>query len=446
MYRLRYSLSEPAEVKCMDVRVGSAPVRGRVRAPPSKSYSHRAILLAGMANGSISIAEPLRSADTKASERVATAFGATVQSPTDRTIEIEGCRGTPEIPDDVINCANSGTTMRLAIGLSSLVDGMTVLTGDQSLRSRPQGPLLRALSELGAETWSTRGTGEAPVVIKGPIKGGPVSIPGDVSSQYISSLLMAGALTANGIQIDLETSLKSAPYVDITREVMREFGADSQASDDHYSVSGGQSYSRDRSYAVPGDFSSISYLASAGAIAGDPTVTIEGAAPGAQGDSAIVDILDRMGADVDWNKDDELLTVGPGSLTGVEVDVGDTPDLLPTIAAIGAVAGGVTRIVNCEHVRYKETDRVSAMAHELDRLGAVVEESHEELIVRGGESDLTGAEVDGHRDHRIIMALTIAALGASGQTTITGASHVDVSFPDFFDVMADLGMDIRRTD
>jgi 3-phosphoshikimate 1-carboxyvinyltransferase len=151
-----------------------------------------------------------------------------------------------------------------------------------------------------------------------------------------------------------------------------------------------------------------------------------------------------MGADVDWDRDNGSIAVRHSELSGTEVDVGDTPDLLPTIATLGAVADGDTRIVNCEHVRYKETDRVSAMAEELTKMGATVTEEEDVLTVHGDESALEGTAVDGRGDHRIVMSLAVAGLVAEGTTTITGGEHVDVSFPEFFDVLYDLGADVRR--
>ncbi len=427
----------------MDVRISASSVEGRAKAPPSKSYTHRAILAGGLVDEA-TVTDYLDSADTRASQRAAAGFGATIESGDDG-LHIQGCAGEPTVPADVIDCANSGTTMRLATGIAGLVDGITVLTGDRSLRSRPQGPLLTALADLGARAESAAGDGTAPLVVKGPIAGGTVSIPGDVSSQYISALLMAGGLTEHGIDIELETPLKSAPYVDITIEVLDAFGVKATSTDVGFRVEGNQHYEASNPYPVPGDFSSISYLASAGAIAGDPAVTVEGARPSVQGDTAIISILEEMGAAISWDRSTGELTVERSALTGTTVDVGDTPDLLPTIAAVGAIAGGTTRIENCEHVRYKETDRVAAMAAELETLGAVVEEHHDVLIIEGEESTLIGGTVDGYGDHRIIMALTLVGLVADEPVTITGAEHVDVSFPSFFDVMRDLGALVTET-
>jgi 3-phosphoshikimate 1-carboxyvinyltransferase len=254
---------------------------------------------------------------------------------------------------------------------------------------------------------------------------------------------MAGALTDEGIEVRLETELKSAPYVDVTLEVLEAFGVEAAATDAGFRVAGGQTYDAGDGYDVPGDFSSMSYLLAAGAVAGGADgVVVTGARPSAQGDSAIVDVLERMGASIAWDREAGEITVERSALSGVEVDVGDTPDLLPTIAALGAVAEGDTRIVNCEHVRYKETDRVAAMATELESLGAAVTEEHDTLTVHGDESDLTGARVDGRGDHRLVMALSVVGLVATGTTTVAGAEDVDVSFPGFFDALATLGADV----
>ncbi|MEF8858590.1 MAG: 3-phosphoshikimate 1-carboxyvinyltransferase [Halolamina sp.] len=435
----------------MKRHVSRSQVAGSCRAPPSKSYTHRAILAAGYAD-SATVEGPLVSADTKATMRAVEAFGGSVdrlQLEDDGTLPVDGFDGRPETPDDVINCQNSGTTMRLVTACAALGDGLSVLTGDESLRSRPQGPLLAALDDLGGRAESTRGNGQAPLVVGGPLSGGDVSIPGDVSSQYITALLMAGAVTEEGLDIELETALKSAPYVDITLEVLDGYDVDTERTADGFRVPGGQQYRpAGGSYAVPGDFSSISYLAAAGAVAATDhaKVIVEGAEPSAQGDTAIVEVLDRMGANIDWDRDAGEISIAGGELTGIEVDVGDTPDLLPTIAAVGAIADGDTRIVNCEHVRYKETDRVNAMAEELGKMGVETTEEQDTLTIHGAETELVGAEVDGRSDHRIAMALAVAGLVAEGTTTIDGAEHVDVSFPSFWTVLDDLGATVTESE
>jgi len=440
-----------ADAAGMDARVSRSGVAGEVRAPPSKSYTHRAVLAAGYGPG-MRVERPLVSADTRATMRAVEAYGGAVRdgdgdggegsvSDGADAIAVDGFEGRPAVPGDVLDCANSGTTIRLVTAAAALADGLTVLTGDASLRSRPQGPLLDAIDQLGGRAESTRGDGRAPLIVGGPIDGGRAAIPGDVSSQFVTALLMAGAVTPDGVDVALETELKSAPYVEITREVCEAFGVDTAATGDGFRVPGGQRYAAD-SYTVPGDFSSASFLLAAGALAGDPAVEVTGLYPGAQGDSAFVDVLDRMGADVTWDREAGAVRVAPGALAGIEVSVADTPDLLPPIAAVGAVADGDTRIVDAEHVRYKETDRVAAMASELERLGAAVTEGPDALVVHGGRSRLRGARVDGHDDHRIVMALAVAGLAADGRTVVEGAEHVDVSFPGFVETLSSLGADI----
>jgi 3-phosphoshikimate 1-carboxyvinyltransferase len=424
----------------MDVDISRSTVRGQAQAPPSKSYTHRAILAAGYGDGA-RVRDPLVSADTRATMRAVETFGGSVES-RDGDLVVDGFAGDPTVPDAVLDCANSGTTMRLATATAALADGLTVLTGDASLRSRPQGPLVRAIDQLGGRAESTRGNGQAPLVVGGPILGGSAAIPGDVSSQFVTALLMAGAATDAGVDITLQTELKSAPYVDITLELLDAFGVSARRTGGGFSVRGRQRYRAD-SYTVPGDFSSLSYLLAAGALAGE-SLTVAGAYPSAQGDQAIVDALDRMGGRVDWDREAGALSVTRSDLTGIEVSVADTPDLLPTLAVLGAAADGTTTITDCEHVRYKETDRVRAMAEALDSMGGAVEEREATLVVHGGETNLEGATVDGRRDHRIVMALSVAGLVADGTTRVTGADHVDVSFPGFFDVLADLGADIER--
>ena len=428
----------------MDATIRTSTVVGTAQAPPSKSYTHRAILAAGYAD-SATVHDPLLSADTRATIRAVEAFGGNVTESADSdTLQVEGFDGTPAVPTDVIDCANSGTTMRLVTATACLADGLTILTGDESLRSRPQGPLLRAIEQLGGRAESTRNNGQAPLIVGGPITGGTAAIPGDVSSQYITALLMAGAVTDAGVDISLQTELKSAPYVDITIEVLEEFGVTARQTDRGFSVGGFQKYDAGSGYTVPGDFSSISYLIAAGVLAAAEELRITGAYPSAQGDQAIVDIVRQMGGDVTWDEDAGEITATRSDLSGIEVGVEDTPDLLPTIAVLGAAADGTTTITDCEHVRYKETDRVRAMAESLEKLGAVVEEAEETLTIHGGESSLTGATVDGRADHRIIMSLAIAGLIADGETTVTGCEHVDVSFPGFFDLLTGLGADVLR--
>ena len=419
----------------MELTVSRSRVSGRVEAPPSKSYTHRGILAGALGDG-VRVLNPLRSADTEASTRCARGLGASIDE-RGGDIVIDGVDGAPKTPDDVLDCGNSGTTTRLFAGAASLVDGLAVLTGDESLRSRPNGPLLSSLRELGATARSTRGDGRAPLVVGDSLEGGKTTIDGSVSSQFISSLLFASPLT-DGATVAIEGTLKSRPYVDITLEVLAEMGIDVHETDDGFEVPGGQRYTSDE-FRVPGDFSSASYPLAAGAVAGEAHV--ENLYPSAQGDEAILEILKRMGASVDWDRDDGVARVSGDAddLTGVTFDASNNPDLTPTVAALGAAAGGETRIVDAEHVRYKETDRLEAMATELGKMGAVIDEERDALYVDGESSELVGAHVDGRHDHRVVMALGVAGLVAEGETTVETAESVDVSYPGFADDLAALG-------
>lgn len=425
----------------MKIAVEPSGVEGRVEAPPSKSYTHRAFL-SGLLADETRVRDPLSSADPRASMRCAAGLGATIREQ-DNYVVVDGVVGSPETPADVLECGNSGTTLRLFTGAAALVDGTTVFTGDESLRGRPNGPLLTSLEELGARAHSTRGDGTAPIVVEGPIEGGSTRIDGGVSSQFISSLLFAAPLTPEGAEITVEGDLKSRPYVDITLEVMREFGVEASESTDGFSVPGDQRY-RLEEFQVPGDFSNASYPLAAGAVAGDVHVT--NLYPSAQGDSVIIDVLDRMGADIDWSQEEGVARVTQDDLVGVEFDASDNPDLVPTVAVLGAAAEGETRVVNAEHLRYKETDRLEAMATELGRMNASIEETEDGLVVDGDASRLRGAEVSGRHDHRVVMALAVAGLVAEGRTVIDSAEAVRISYPDFTDALYALGADIRKAE
>ncbi|MDY6780389.1 MAG: 3-phosphoshikimate 1-carboxyvinyltransferase, partial [Halobacteria archaeon] len=290
----------------MELRVSNSDVEGHVDAPPSKSYTHRAVLAGGLADET-RVVNPLRSADTRASVRCTKGLGAEITDD-EGDLVVEGVEGEPEVPDDVLNCANSGTTLRLFAGASSLADGTTVLTGDSSLRERPNGPLLDALESLGGRANSTRSNGRAPLVVEGRIDGGEVSIDGTVSSQFISSLLLATPPTEEGARIEVVGGLKSRPYVEITLEVLDSFGVECEEDGEEFRLGGGQEYSVEGGeYRVPGDFSSASYPLAAGGVAGGE-VEVGNLYPSAQGDSVIVDVLDRMGADVSWDRESGVVT------------------------------------------------------------------------------------------------------------------------------------------
>jgi 3-phosphoshikimate 1-carboxyvinyltransferase len=420
----------------MKVSAGISRINGEVFAPSSKSYTHRAITVASLSEECV-VNMPLLSADTLATVRACEAFGARVEKQHDRLV-VHGFRGKPNVPDDVIDVANSGTTLRFMTAISALAKGSTVLTGDSSIRTRPNKPLLEVLNDLGVEAFSTRGNGCAPIVVRGGFNGGNATIEGSISSQFISALLIASPLTERDTIISIKGNLKSRPYVDVTIEMLRQAGVEIITKENgniSFVIPANQAYNL-KEYTVPGDFSSASYLLAAAAMTGS-TVVVKNLFPSKQGDVEIIDVLRRMGADITWDMEEGTVKVtGKGKLKAITFDAGATPDLVPTVAVLAACAEGVTLIRNAEHVRYKETDRLHAMAVELTKMGISVKEERDSLTITGGE--LQGAELHGWHDHRIVMSLTIAGMVA-GNTTVDTVESVDISYPGFFDDMKRLG-------
>lgn len=414
----------------MRLKVTASNVEGSVLASPSKSYTHRAMTLALLADGESVLRRPLLGEDTLATLEAVKAFGAIVTN--GEELRIVG--GALKCPDDVIDARNSGTTIRLMAGVASLLPCVTVLTGDESVRRRPMQPLIDALAMMGVRCESTRGNGLAPLIVKGPNKGARTEIRGDVSSQFISSLLISSALKEVDTEIVLTTPLKSRPYVDITMEMMTRFGAACRATGQGFLVQGGQRY-RPRDYTVPGDFSSAAFPLAAGALTGK--VTVWNLDPqDAQGDRAFLDILRSLGAEVEWKGDS--LTCSSAELSATDIDLGDAPDLFPMAAVMCAYAKGESRIYNASHVRLKESDRIAATALFLKDMGADIVETEDGCVVRGGRP-LHGTKVDAFNDHRILMAAAVAGLKASGETVISDGDCHRISYPGFVSDMRSLG-------
>lgn len=426
-------------IKSQDIivaKVKKSEVYGEVEAPPSKSYTHRSIVIGSLGHYS-RIEKPLLSADTLATVGACRAMGAEIDVKDDH-LEVAGVIGRPKVPDDVINAANSGTTMRLCLSMAALADGATVFTGDSSLRTRPNGPLIKALNDLGSICFSTRHNGRAPVVVQGPMKGGEIFIEGGISSQFISSLLISCPFARRDTTINIKGELKSKPYVEVTLEMMEKAGGKVATDFKEFHIESDQDYHL-KSYRVPGDFSSASYMLAAGALAGK--VTVSNLFESKQGDAAIMEYLLDMGANVFWDTEKGTVTVEQAGLRGIDIDAGATPDLVPTLAVLAACAKGTTRITNAAHVRYKETDRLHAMATELKKMGADITEEPDGLIINGGR--LKGAKVDGYDDHRIVMALSIAGMMATGTTSVDTAGSVDISYPGFFADLKRIGAKVE---
>ena len=437
---------------------------GQVTIPGSKSHTIRAVAIASLARGESIIRAPLVSEDTSAALDTYRALGAGIggvgrvcrppQADACPPLEppewrITGLSGHVRTPDNVLDVRNSGVTLRTALGTCALLrEGLAVLTGDAQIRRRPAGPLAQSLTDLGATVRSTRGNGCAPFVVEGRLRGGETTIEGS-TSQYVTGLLVNTPL-ADGDSVIRVTKLNEAPYVEMTLDWLRRqsirFEHDGLTE---FRVPGGQVYLPvDRS--IPADWSSATFFVGAGALPGND-VTLHGLdLADTQGDKAILDYVRAMGASVTVH--DSEIRIRGQELVGCELDLNATPDALPTLAVLGCFARGVTRLVNVPQARIKETDRIAVMASELGKLGAKVEELPDGLIVH--ESRLHPAELEGHDDHRVVMALAIAGCSLAPvdaarlhvDTLIHGAEAAAVTFPEFADCLKSLGADITLAD
>lgn len=418
--------------------VHRSTIEGVVDAPASKSYTHRAIVCGLLSRGTTRVRNPLHSDDTETTLRLSEMLGADVSRGKD--IEISG-PGELKAPATEMDCHGSGTTLRIFTALSALTSGRCVLTGDDTLRKRPIGDLLEGLRQLGIDAKSIGGNAKPPVEIRGQgLTGGTVRIRGDVTSQYITGLLFACSRAKEDSKIELTTKLESRPYVEMTIDVMRQFGADAEPFDDwsHLIVWGNQDYQA-QDYSVEGDFSSAAFLMAAGALAGQ--VSVKGLRnDSVQGDAAVVRLLESMESQVRSNS--EGYTINSNELEAIEIDASDIPDLVPVLTVLATQANGTTTIYNAGRLRLKESDRMASTSQELRKMGAKISESKDSLVITGPTS-LRGSVLDSHDDHRIAMAGVIAGLAAEGHTVIENIGCVRKSYPDFIRDMQSIGAQIE---
>ncbi|MFW9889699.1 MAG: 3-phosphoshikimate 1-carboxyvinyltransferase, partial [Candidatus Thorarchaeota archaeon] len=359
--------------------VNHSIVNGTVHAPPSKSYMHRAIVCGLFSRGTTRIRNVLLSDDTETTLKLSEMMGADVRRGDD--IEIKG-PDELKAPSSEMNCHGSGTTLRIFTAISALTKGRCVLTGNESLRRRPLGDLLDGLRQLGADARSLSGNGLPPVEIYGQrFRGSTVRIRGDVSSQYVTGLLFACSRANEASTIELTTELESRPYVEMTLNIMRQFGVEAEPSYDwrNFSVPGNQEY-QSQDYTVEGDFSSAAFLMAAGALTG--RVKVRGLRNDSiQGDAEAVSLLKTMGLEVISGEDS--FKVSHNEIQAIEIDASDIPDLVPVMTVMATQANGTTRIYNAGRLRLKECDRLAATSQELRKMGAEISESTDGLIVRG---------------------------------------------------------------
>lgn len=418
----------------MDLHIQKSALNGTVEIPGSKSHTIRAVAIAALAEGESEIRSPLESADARAAFSAYRAFGATI-SEEPELWRVQGTGPQPNLPDDVIDTGNSGTTMNIALGTAALVrDGLVVLTGDAQVRRRPCAPLAQALTDLGAKVRATRGGACPPYIIEGPLRGGTTTIEA-MTSQYVTSLLMSCVLAESDSTI-LVPLMHEKPYVTMTLDWLARQGVTLTHDDDYteFHVPGAQRYAPVRRR-IPGDFSSATFFLAAGALPGNNVLCNGLDLEDTQGDKAVVDYLREMGAMV--TVEGEGIRVCSEGLKGCELDLNATPDALPMMAVLACFAEGITRLVNVPQARLKETDRIAVMCKELRTLGARVEELADGLVIQ--QSELHAATVEGHGDHRVVMSLAMAASQIEGETVIRGAEAMRITFPTFVEAVADLG-------
>ncbi len=408
-------------------------INGAVNIPGSKSVSHRALIAAGLAEGSSLLKELLICEDTLYTVNALRQLGIQIIL-RGNNAEVLGMEGKFPVSDrrSEIFMGNSGTSFRLLLSTVALSRGDYILSGSPRMNERPIGALTTVLSRMGVKLACLEKKGYPPVRIQAQgIPGGKVVIAGDQSSQFVSSLLLAGPYAEKDMEIEVDGQLVSRPYVDITLDVMEHFGVYVVRSDYHYiRVPCRQTY-RSCRFTIEGDVSSASYFWAAAAVTGG-TVTTTNIHPKTtrQGDLRFLEILAQMGCHVESGR--AHVTVGGGSLCGIDADMSTMPDMVPTLAAIALFANGKTVIRNVPHLRYKESDRLAAVASEWRRLGSRIEELPDGLIIYGNHK-LHGTTLESHDDHRLAMALAVVGLKVPG-VKIKNEGCVNKSFPQFWNL------------
>ncbi len=400
--------------------------RGKVSVnlPPSKSYTQRALIAAALADGVSVVRNPSPSSDSVTMVRALRQFGIPIDE-LPGAFRIVGCAGRPPAGDRVIHVGNAGTCLRFLTGFSALVPGTTTLTGDPEMLRRPVSRLVEALRDAGVDACCE--TPYPPVTVRGGSPfGGRITLSASESSQFLSALLLIAPGCATPLEVTLTGSLSSAPYAAMTIALMRDFGVHISSDGSAYRLSRPGAY-RGREYDVESDVSSATYFGAAAAITGN-TVTIRGVRRDTlQGDIGFFPLISAMGCGVGFGDDD--VTVSGGELRGVNADMNALPDSVPALAVAAAFASTPSTISGVEHLRHKETDRLSALHNELGKIGARTSVSGGEFTITPGP--LRGAVVETYKDHRIAMSFAVAGLRLRGMRIIDPGC-VAKSFPDFW--------------
>lgn len=410
-------------------------MQGSITASPSKSHTLRAILFASLAKGTSTIRDYLPSPDASAMINACKQLGAQITQK-EKTITITGNSGFLKNPDDIIDCGNSGQVLRFVAAIASLMKNYVVFTGDESIRhNRPAQPLIEGLSHLDVFCISTKNDGHAPLIVKGPLKPGKTKLQGQ-DSQPVSALLIACAFAEGVSEITVEEPGEK-PWVDLTLHWFDRLGIIYKNENYTRYTLAGHAKLNAFDYQVPGDFSSLAFPIVA-AIITQSQITIHNVdMSDVQGDKKIIKCLQQMGANISFDESERTLQINKSpTLTGITIDVDDMIDAVPILAVVGCYAQGTTVITGAKIARNKECDRLQAITQELSKMGAKIKEFPEGLEIK--QSNLVGAKLDSHHDHRIVMSCVVAALAAKGESLIDGADWVKKSYPNFFQDMTSL--------
>ncbi len=419
----------------MKCKIEKARLSGKIVCPPNKSYTHRAIFLSTLAKGKSQISNVLLSRDTIATINACKNFGAQINTDgSNLTIESSG---NINLQSSQIDASNSGTTIRIAAAISSLSDNKITLSGDASLQKRPMQLLLDALESLGASCTST--DGKPPITVKGKIRGGEVTIPGSVSSQFISALMIAAPKTENGIILNIEGELVSKPYLEATTSAMKKFGVKVETIIPYKKYKIPRQDYISTNFVIPSDFSSMALLLSAAVLLGGDFLIHASVGDLPQGDREIIGHLEKMGVRVNIS-DNTISVKSPSMLEGGKFDLSNTPDLLPAMAILALKTSKPIDIYNVKHARFKETDRIAILARELVKIGVMVKEKEDGLVLQAPREP-KGAELDSSDDHRLFMAFCIAGMFV-GNCVVSDPESVDVSYPSFIEDMNKVGAKI----
>jgi 3-phosphoshikimate 1-carboxyvinyltransferase len=413
------------------IKIEPKKLSGKVYIPPSKSLLHRAVIAAGLSCGASRIENVLMSQDIKATCRVMRNLGVDIAEE-DKALVIQG-KGCIELTNNIMDCEESGSTLRFLIPISLLTGSRVTFTGKGKLIERPLNPYFDIFNTHGIKYDNT--CGKLPLTVEGSLKAGIFYLPGDISSQFITGLLFALPLVAGDSKIVLTSTLESRAYVDLTIDTLKMFGISVKNKGySEFLIKGNQAFIP-RDFRVEGDFSQAAFWIAAGILGGKvDCLGLE--SNSLQGDKAIATIVKEMCGDLVINEN--LLTTHPSILRGTVIDASQIPDLVPILTVLGALSSGTTVIKNAGRLRIKESDRLRAISTELNKLGADIKEKEDSLIIQG-KKHLIGGTVDSWNDHRIAMALAVASIKCNEPVIITNSDCVKKSYPDFFKDFVSLG-------